>query len=178
MSGIRKASTRTMSGRGASESTARCIARSAAWWMLMRSISSGSTLITDHAIASRAIRSYSRSRSSAVTVLESHTRGMYRSGSSTTAPAMTGPARQPRPTSSTPATYTNPMRRSAFSRVRYARTLTTAGLSGLFLVGFFHARRLALQLAQEVQLGAADLRGAQHVDLVDHRRVQREDALD
>src|SRR5207247_1843111 len=33
---------------------------------------------------------------------------MCRSGSSTTAAATTGPARQPRPTSSQPATYTNP----------------------------------------------------------------------
>ena len=39
-------------------------------------------------------------------------------GSSTTAAATTGPARQPRPTSSTPATCTNPRRRSAFSSVR------------------------------------------------------------
>ena len=40
-SGIRKASTSTQSGEGASTSTARCIARSDAWWMLMESISSG-----------------------------------------------------------------------------------------------------------------------------------------
>src|SRR6185436_1206045 len=69
------------------------------------------------------------------------------------------------------------MRRSAFSRVRYARIFTTV-LRNLLLAGFFHARRLALQLAQEVQLGAADLRRAQHFDLVDDRRVEREDALD
>jgi hypothetical protein len=31
------------------------------------------------------------------------------------------PARQPRPTSSTPATWLNPMRRSVFSNVRNAR---------------------------------------------------------
>jgi hypothetical protein len=37
-----------------------------------------------------------------------------------TAAATTGPARHPRPTSSTPATYANPTRRSAFSRVRIA----------------------------------------------------------
>src|SRR5438045_8569912 len=102
---------------------------------------------------------------------------MCLSGCRTTAAATTGPARQPRPTSSTPATYTNPMRRSAFSRVRYARTFTKA-LGGLLFSHFLHARRLALQVAQEVELGAADLGGAQHVDLVDDRRVQREDALD
>src|SRR6185503_7764756 len=70
------------------------------------------------------------------------------------------------------------MRRSAFSRVLYARVFTDSILRrGLLLAGLFHARRLALQLAQEVQLGAADFRRAQHLDLVDDRRVQREDAL-
>src|SRR2546428_281958 len=83
-----------------------------------------------------------------------------------TAAATTGPARQPRPTSSTPATYTNPMRRSAFSRVRYARTLDMKRL-----LRFSHPRGLALQVAQEVQLRAPDLRGADHFDLVDDRRV-------
>src|SRR5262245_12897018 len=91
---------------------------------------------------------------------------------------MTGPARQPRPTSSTPATYTNPMRRSAFSRVRYARVFTRTILRRLLLSGLFHARRLALELAQEVQLRAADPGGAEHFDPVDDGRVQREDALD
>ena len=38
-------------------------------------------------------------------------------------PATTGPARHPRPTSSTPATCTNPTRRSAFSSVRIARAM-------------------------------------------------------
>ena len=39
---------------------------------------------------------------------ESASPSMRRSGWRMTAPAMTGPARQPRPTSSTPATATNP----------------------------------------------------------------------
>src|SRR3954469_12386867 len=56
---------------------------------------------------------------------------MWRSGCSTTAAATTGPARQPRPTSSQPATYTNPMRRSAFSRVRYARVFTFRFYAGV-----------------------------------------------
>src|SRR5678816_3869391 len=43
---------------------------------------------------------------------------------------------------------------------------------------FLHPRRLALQAAQEVQLGAADARRADDIDLGDRRRVQREDALD
>src|SRR4051812_8105331 len=76
----------------------------------------------------------------------------------------------------------NPMRRMAFSMVRNARTLAIAprprGRLDGRLLALLHARRLALQLAQEIQLGAADLRGAHHFDLVDDRRVQREDALD
>src|SRR5690606_11259913 len=43
---------------------------------------------------------------------------------------------------------------------------------------FLHARRLAAQVAQEVQLRTADLRTAHDVDLVDDRRMQRENALD
>ena len=45
-------------------------------------------------------------------------------GSRMTAPATTGPARQPRPTSSQPATRWKPHRRRAFSRLLVARTLT------------------------------------------------------
>ena len=51
----------------------------------------------------RVIRSFRRSRSSAVSIFESASPGMWQSGSSTTAPATTGPARHPRPTSSHPA---------------------------------------------------------------------------
>ena len=42
--------------------------------------------------------------------------------------AVTGPARQPRPTSSTPATMENPVRRSAFSSVRVAETRDMTGI--------------------------------------------------
>src|SRR5687768_9548456 len=100
---------------------------------------------------------------------------MWRPGSRITAPATTGPARQPRPTSSQPATRWKPHRRRAFSRLLVARTLTI-GASGP--LGLLHARRLALQIAQEVQLGAAHARRPHHFDLGDRRRVQREDALD
>src|SRR6476619_2488618 len=75
----------------------------------------------------------------------------------------------------------NPMRRMAFSIVRNARTLAMRLARSMRLCGrllaLLHARRLALQLAQEVQLGAADLRRADDFDLVDDRRMQREDAL-
>src|SRR6476469_7807204 len=107
---------------------------------------------------------------------------MYRSGSSATAAATTGPARQPRPTSSTPATRLNPSRRMVFSSVLKARTLTTGEWperSDRLLLGrVLHPCGFALQLAQEVQLRAANARRAHDVDLVDDRRVQWEDALD
>src|SRR5262245_40331028 len=105
-----------------------------------------------------------------------------------TAAATTGPARQPRPTSSHPATRWNPQRLMAFSRVRIARifTIPTPWVVGFgirellgFLRGrFLHPRRLALQVAQEVQLRAPDARGTNHIDLGNRRRVQREDTLD
>src|SRR5581483_239068 len=146
--------------------------------MLMRSISSGSAPATAHATACFRIRSYSRSRSWAGTSFESQTPAMCRSGCSTTAAATTGPARQPRPTSSAPATYTNPTRRSAFSRVRIAGTRTTGMPRPLGLHVVLHARRLALEIAQVVQLRAADARRFRDLDLLDRRRVQRENALD
>src|SRR5262245_3385215 len=145
--------------------------------MLMVSISAGSADATPQETAALVMLTYKRSRSSAVVVFESQTRGTYRSGFSTTAAATTGPARQPRPTSSTPATWLKPMRRKLFSSVLNARTFTMAmptdrlgeedALRGLLPLLFLHPRCLALQVAQEVQLRAADACGADHVDLVD-----------
>src|ERR1700722_16989848 len=40
------------------------------------------------------------------------------------------------------------------------------------------ARRLAAAIAQGIELGAAHLAAAQHLHRVDHRRIDREDALD
>src|SRR6476620_7877856 len=110
--------------------------------------------------------------------------GMYRSGSSTTAAATTGPARQPRPTSSMPAMRWNPKRRKAFSRVRIARVLTMSksqtpqGDLLLLRDALFHPRGLALQIPQEIELRAPHARRSHDVDLRDRRRVQRKDALD
>ena len=89
-------------------------------------------------------------------------RGCGGRGRRMTAPATTGPARQPRPTSSTPATWTKPTRRRAFSTVRVASTRRHGSPCrrdrGLRRApGFLHAGGLALQLAQEVELRAADL---------------------
>src|SRR5215210_6029487 len=122
------------------------------------------------------MRSKIRSRSAAGTVFESHTPAMCLSGWSTTAAATTGPARQPRPTSSTPATCTKPTRRSVFSSVRIAGTRTMR-LPVLCLGAVFHACRLALQIAQIVKLGAPDLGGSHDFHLMNRRRMQREDPL-
>src|SRR5436190_10628775 len=150
--------------------------------MLMVSISVGSAAATPQAIDPRVILSYKRARSSAVTVLESQMRAMYRLGSSTTAAATTGPARQPRPTSSTPATRLNPSRRIVFSTVLKARTLTTGRWPdeshGLLLRRVFHPRGFSLQFAQEIELRATHPGRPHDVDLVDDRRMQRKDPLD
>src|SRR5580765_5324069 len=140
--------------------------------MLMRSISAGSAAATAHATAPAVISLQRSARSSAGTAFESASPEIWRSGCSTTAAATTGPARHPRPTSSVPATYTKPTRRSQFSSVRVAAT-RPKGLFGFLCV--LHARGLALQIAQVVQLGAADLRRPHHLDLGNRRRVQRED---
>src|SRR6266850_3066461 len=153
--------------------------------MLMRSISVGSAPATDHATALAVISLYRSARSSAGTAFESARPAMCRSGCSTTAAATTGPARHPRPTSSVPATYTKPTRRSQFSSVLVAATrppmssvLTSSFLLLTFrLLRVFHARGLALQIAQVIQLGAPDLRRPHHLDLGDGRRMQRENAL-
>src|SRR6185503_7335981 len=99
--------------------------------------------------------------------------------------ATTGPARGPRPTSSTPA-ISGPCcwRRSrsiVLQRMSPRRRLLF-GRSGRrhdhlgFL--FLDARGLAGQLAQVVQLRATHAAAAQYLDVADHRAVYREDALD
>src|SRR4029078_6801075 len=103
---------------------------------------------------------------------------MCRSGSSTTAPATTGPARQPRPTSSTPATYTNPTRRGAFSSVRAAGTRTIADLPCLLRRLVLHPRVLALQIRQVIQLRSPHPRRFRDLDLLNGRRVQGKNPFD
>src|SRR5206468_5032355 len=105
---------------------------------------------------------------------------MARSGCSTTAAATTGPARQPRPTSSTPATCTKPTRRSAFSSVRIAgmRDIRIWNWEFLILRRVFHPRGLALQFTQVIELGAPDLCRFHDFDLLNRRRMQRKNAFD
>src|SRR5688572_30263904 len=153
--------------------------------MLMVSISPGEASATAQAIARVVICSNSASRSAAGTVFESLSPGMCRSGWRTTAPATTGPARHPRPTSSTPHTRLKPSLRRTFSSVRVAATRVISVGAPRFLPGLrvllralAHPRRLALEVAQEVELGAAHFCRAHDFYLLNDRRVQRKDALD
>src|SRR5258706_940528 len=55
--------------------------------------------------------------------------------------------------------------------MRYGRRYLTAG------VDFFQPCRFALQLTQIIQLSAPHFGGAEHVDLVDHLGLDRENTL-
>ena len=83
--------------------------------MPTRSISAGSTYCTVHARARRRTSSAMASRSSGLTCLESLSPAMGSSAFSTTPPTAKGPAKGPRPTSSSPMT-TDPPRSAASSR--------------------------------------------------------------
>src|SRR5215470_6383254 len=72
------------------------------------------------------------------------------------------------------------------ARPGHIRLLTQQGLRALRAGGFAaftrlaldDARRLAAAAAQIIELGAADLAAAHDLDRVDHRRIEREHALD
>src|SRR6476661_7487157 len=154
--------------------------------MFIRSISRTLAAPTATERARSVIRAASFSRSAAVSFLESSTPRMARaSGGMTTAQATTGPARGPRPTSSTPAMRGPREARSSRSSV-LQRGMPCRG-SGLLRGGFRlrHARLLFLdasglagQVAQVVQLGAPHTATTDDVDVGQHRAVQGEDALD
>ena len=86
---------------------ARHIASSDAWWMLMRSISSAEHQPVAHAVARRRITAAAAARSSAVSCFESFRQAAGNPRGSTTAAAVTGPARGPRPASSIPQRSTD-----------------------------------------------------------------------
>src|SRR5271170_6485486 len=71
------------------------------------------------------------------------------------------------------------IRRAATRRKKLLRRLVGAacGLMGVILP-LGDARRLAAAAAQIIELGAANLAAAHHLDRVDHRRIQRKHALD
>src|SRR6476619_7402963 len=153
--------------------------------MLMRSISRTEAAPTATASARSRIRPAMRSRSSAVSFLESSTPRMARvSGAMMTAHATTGPARGPRPTSSIPARRGPRESRSSRSRVLQRGTVAPrpvllggrAGLGNAHL-HFLDARGLAGEMTQVVELGATDTAATDHVDVGQHGAVEGENAL-
>src|SRR6056297_849101 len=120
--GIRLPSISAMSGGVASPAIARSIARCEARRMLSLSISSTEAWAMETSAMPR-IASCSTARRLAVRRLESFRPSGMREMSSTTAAAVTGPARGPRPTSSTPATRRWPAAWAAVSRVKSGRVL-------------------------------------------------------
>src|SRR6476661_7984291 len=139
--------------------------------MLRRSISRTLAAPTETARARSVMRAASFSRSSCGSFLESSTPRMARaSGGMTTAHATTGPARGPRPTSSTPASSGPRETRSSCSSA-----LLRHGHLGLPLLD---ARRLAGEMAQVVELRAPHAATPDDLDVGQHGAVEREDALD
>src|SRR5437773_8523787 len=173
--GMVRASTSTKSGRTLSASTARLIATSVARRMSVRSISSGSTTPSANASARAAISRARRARSGGASSFESRTPWTGRSRSRTTAPATTGPARQPRPTSSTPATTRYP---STDSRRSCVQPAVPRQATRLPLGFFFDARCLSLAIPQIVELRPSHLAPTHDLDLADDRRVHRKDPPD
>src|SRR5215212_6223530 len=100
--------------------------------------------------------------------------------------ATTGPARQPRPTSSVPAMARKPESRSRRSMADISATRANSAKKwsrrisfpeGLALALLFDARGLAPELAEVVELRTTDPAMAFHLDAVDRRRVEGEHAL-
>src|SRR5678815_1742860 len=201
-------STRTRSGRGRSASTARCMLMSVAWRMLWRSMAAGWPKEIRTASALATISANNSSRSSSSICLESFTRKSGDSSRRTTAAHTTGPASAPRPASSTPAITEKPCvsnsRSKAQSFLKRRRSVASARFfAGVSCVrpadtgsalsrGLLAAGRLSFALflllldsggfanafPQVVELGTTNTTLAQHFDLGDVRRMQREHALD
>src|SRR5207237_3172007 len=102
--------------------------------------------------------------------------------------ATTGPARQPRPTSSVPAIARKPKSRSRRStddisatRANSAKTCSrTSAFAAAFLTLalFFDARGFAAEIPEIVELCATDPAMAFDLDLIDRRRVKGEHSFD
>src|SRR5215211_1727084 len=158
--------------------------------MLTRSISRTEAAPIPMLTARWRIFTANRVRASGVSRFESSTPAIARtSGGMMTAQATTGPARGPRPTSSTPAISGPAVARRSRSIVLHRRRrrapairlLPGAGAGGghrrldLLLA---NARGLAGEVAQVVELRAAHAAAADDRDVRPHRAVHREDALD
>src|SRR5581483_276193 len=148
----------------------------------MQSMVAASTAATDHATARSRMRPANTSRRSGSSCLLSFSPRIGLSGDRITAAANTGPHSEPRPTSSAPATARKPRARNSRSMVPSQRYLT-AGWAGRIptsfgeLLAFLEPGGFAFQFAQVIQLGATHFTGADNIDMIDHARVQREDAL-
>src|SRR5260370_3809482 len=139
-----------------------------------------STAAMAHATARSRMRSARTSRRSGSSSLLSLRPRNGLSSERMTAPAKTAPNREPRPTSSTPATAWKPRARNSRSRVASHRNLPPAGIGRMArpkLFALFQAGSFALQRTQIVQLGAAHAAGADDIDVVHHLRMYREDTL-
>ena len=90
-------------GAGSSRATASDIPSNEAFRILISSMRAADTASTAQAIASRSMTARNRSRFRSVICFESLSCGSWKSGGRITAAANTGPARQPRPASSHPA---------------------------------------------------------------------------
>src|SRR6185437_4183207 len=154
--------------------------------MLSRSISRALAAPRPRLTARSMICVTSRSRASGVSILESSTPRRARvSGGMTMAHATTGPAREPRPTSSTPAMSAPPLRRSSRSivvqrarcTIRVFARCELRGLADLNLA-LLDPRRLAGGIAQIVELRATHAATANHVHVAEHGAVERKYALD
>src|SRR6476661_5050910 len=125
-----------------------------------------------NASARRRIFSASRARTEGGRILLSRRpRTAEQPGGKTTAAATTGPARGPRPTSSTP-TRSCSSAQTARSRASVGRGAISSALALLPDAG-----RLATQRAQIVQLGAAHPSPANQLDRGDRGTVHRKEAL-
>src|SRR5450432_287047 len=154
--------------------------------MLIRSISRALAAPSPRLTARSMICVTRRSRASGVSALESSTpRSARESGGMTMAHATTGPAREPRPTSSTPAMSVPPVRRSSRSIVVHRARCTLRGSSVCVLDGacdlnlaFLDPCSLAGGGAQIVELRATHASTPNDVHVAEHGAVDREDALD
>src|SRR5665213_1549778 len=154
--------------------------------MLRRSISLADAAPSPRLTARSTIWVTSRSRASGVSALESSTpRSARVSGGMTMAHATTGPAREPRPTSSTPAMSAPPVRRSSRSIVVQRARCTSGGPAACELRGLgdlnlalLDPRCLAGSGAQIVELRAAHAATSNDVHVAEHWAVEREDSLD
>src|SRR3954454_24647473 len=109
---------------------------------------------------------------------------MVGSQSRMTAAATTGPARQPRPTSSVPAMARKPKSRSRRSTADNSATRAnsakrrswrrSSAVFSLALALLFDACGFAAEITELEELCASDPAVAFHLDLIDRRRVEGE----